>query len=191
MKALATTLALALLPGVAAAQMTSDYTRYDAETDCVVINQAPDDAGHWSDLACTGYANYPFLIRYGDGRETITYGFETEAGMPGIGPFNYAHGVVEWRLKTRNGVLYPVAAIQRWYLANTEGEWANQMLVVSRVGQPNDGGGCAIGFLSATDGVNERARQLADEKAENFNCGSDRITVDEPLRSSIGVDNPL
>lgn len=169
----------------AAAELTSAYTTRDNGTECSVIDQAPADEGDWADIVCTGVAGYPYVIRYGDGRETVTYGFAAESGMPSFGPFNYANNTVEWRLRIGEGTRRPVAAIQRWFIANTEGEWARQLLVVSRVGQPDGGGACVVGYVATSvAGANERARALADN-AEDFDCGSDAPAVEEAVRDLV------
>lgn len=171
----------------AAAELSSDYTKLDQQKDCHTIGQS-DGEGDWADLVCPGYGNYPYFIRYGDGRETVTYGFATDSGMPSFGRFNYSNGTIEWRLMTENGARRPVAAIQRWYLADIDGKWTTQILVVSKVGQPDGGGACVMGYVAAADGAaaNERARALADQVG-SFSCG-DTVTVEAPIRDFITVE---
>ena len=167
-----------------AAELSSEYTKLDHQTDCHVIGKS-DGEGDWADLVCPGYGNYPYFIRSGDGRETVTYGFATDSGMPSFGPFNYSNGTVEWRLAAENGAKRPLAAIQRWYIADPEGNWTTQILVVSKVGQPDGGGACVMGYVTAADGAaaNERARALSD-RAADFECG-DEISVEAPLRDLV------
>lgn len=184
MKRAAVAIALAMLVSpAAAASFTSDYTRVDQQNDCHVMARAADGEGNWADLVCPGYGHYPYVLSYDDGRETVTYGFASSGAMPGFAPFNYANDTIEWRLVTENGATRPVAAIQRWFLANPEGEWQTQILVVSKVGQPDGSGeACVIGYISAADGAaaNERARALAD-RALDLECGSE-IAVEEAVQ---------
>lgn len=183
----AAVLAGAALP-VMGQELSSEYTRLNQDTDCTVIaNSAAEGEGDWADLVCPGYGGYPYVIRYGDGRETVTYGFATDSGMPSFSPFNYSNGTVEWRVRTAGETRRPVAAIQRWYLADIDGNWATQILVVSRVGQPQDGSrACVVGYVAAADGApaNERARKLGDG-AEAFECGDDTPTVEPAIAEFI------
>jgi len=179
-------LASAALPAMGQ-ELTSEYTKLNQDTDCTVIARAEDGEGDWADLVCPGYGGYPYVIRYGDGRETVTYGFATDSGMPSFAPFNYSNGTVEWRLRVEGETKRPVAAIQRWYLADMDGKWATQILVVSRVGQPQDGSrACVVGYVAAADGApaNERARALAD-RAETFECGDDTVSIEPEIAEFI------
>ena len=171
---------------VAAQELSSDYTRVDQQNGgChVIATVRAEEGGDWAELVCPGYANYPYVITYGDGREQVTYGFSTSRVMPSFGPFNYSNDTVEWRLVTENGVRRPVAAIQRWFLADQDGKWATQILVVSKVGQPDGSGeACVIGYVAAADGApaNERARAIADQ-ALDWECGSE-IIVEDAVRA--------
>lgn len=175
-------LAVLIAPGLAD-EFTSEYTRLDQNTDCTVIASAAEGEGEWADLVCPGIAGYPYVIRYGDGRETVTYGFTGESAMTSFARFNYSNGTVEWRMRSEGDTKRPVAAIQRWFLADLDGNWATQILVVSKVAQPEpDAEACVVGYVSAHDGApaNVRARALADT-AEDFSCGTDRATVERAI----------
>lgn len=168
---------------------SSEYTRLDRESDCTVI-AASSGEGDWAHYVCPGYGGYPFVIRYGDLRETITYGFATEGGMPNILPFNEAGPTIEWRMHEADGGRYPFAAIQRWFVSHPEGMDAiEEMLVVSRVGQPDGGGACAVAFIPASGNpqANEQARKIADQRAQSFECASDRVEVDPDLTGIVAV----
>ena len=165
---------------IAAQELTSDYTKVDQQNDCHVIARAADGEGDWADLVCPGYGHYPYVLSYGDGREQVTYGFAQSAVMPSFGPFNYANDTIEWRLVAENDAKRPVAAIQRWFLADQDGKWATQILVVSKVGQPDGSGeACLMGYVAAADGApaNVRARAMAD-KALDWECGSEIMVED-------------
>jgi hypothetical protein len=169
---------------VAAQEFTSDYTKVDQQNDgCHVIARAAEGEGEWAELVCPGYGHYPYVLSYGDGREQVTYGFASSSVMPSFAPFNYANDTVEWRLVTENNAKRPVAAIQRWFLADQDGKWATQILVVSKVGQPDGSGeACLMGYIDAADGApaNERARKLAD-RALDWECGSE-IAVEDAVQ---------
>jgi len=53
------------------------------------------------------------------------------------------------------------------------------ILVVSKVGQPDDRAACMMGYASAHDGAaaNRRARRIADSAATH-NCARDRPVVE-------------
>jgi hypothetical protein len=180
----------AVQPSVASgAELVSEYTRLDQDVDCTVIERAAEGEGEWADLVCPGIAGYPYVIRYGDGRETVTYGFTGENAMTSFAPFNYSNGTVEWRMRTEGDAKRPVAAIQRWFLADIDGNWATQILVVSKVAQPEpDPEACVVGYVSAADGApaNVRARLLADA-AESFVCGSDSVTVEPAIAEFVSA----
>lgn len=156
----------------------SVYTRLNHERDCRVVSSG---AGGATDLLCPGVGDYTYLLRSTDGRESVTYGYASRPGMATFGRFNYANGTVEWRVKKADP-RRPLAAIQRWFLADLNGKWATQILVVSKVGQPRDQKACVIGYVDARDGApaNVRARVLAD-KAANFRCGTDRPSVERGI----------
>jgi hypothetical protein len=168
------------------AQAISEYTRYNLDADCNLIDRAPDNEGEWADFVCTGHAGYPFVLRSSDGRESVTYGFATESGMATFAPFNYAHETVEWRVRIDRNTERPVAAIQRWFIADQDGNWSRQLLVVSKVGQPDGGGACAMAYVANTEGANERARQLADQLVDGFDCGSTAPTIEDGVREIVG-----
>lgn len=188
MKPFAIVVALAGLSlPVSAQDLRSEYTRLDQNEDCFVVARAEEDDGDWADLVCPGYAGYPYVIRYGDGRETVTYGFATGSGMTSFAPFNYSNGTVEWLVRTEGETKRPVAAIQRWFLANGDGAWATQILVVSKVGQPEDGAqACVVGYVAAGDGApaNVRARELAGY-AEDFDCDLDPVSVEDAIAAFV------
>lgn len=186
MKRYLTVALFALVTTPVTAQAISEYTRYDLETDCSLIDRAPDNEGEWADFVCTGHAGYPFVLRSSDGRDSVTYGFATGSGMATFAPFNYANGVVEWRVRLDRNAERPVAAIQRWFIADHMGDWTRQLLVVSKVGQPDGGGACAMAYVAATEGGNERARRLADELVDGFVCGKSAPTIEDEIGDIVG-----
>lgn len=168
---------------VAAAELTSEYTRNDPGRDCEVVGQSKSGEGDWSDIVCPGVKGYSYRINATDGREAVTYGYTQSPGMPTFGAFNYAHSTVEWRVGRVNGASVPLATIQRFYLADQNGEWRTQILVVSKVGQRAGGGACVVGYVSANEGstANQRARIISNDAA-SFRCGRDKPIVEAKIR---------
>jgi hypothetical protein len=169
-----------------AAGLTTEYTRNDPQQDCDTFDESGSGEGEWSDMVCPGVMGYPYYIVSTDGREAVTYGYAQRSGMPTFGAFNYAHSTVEWRMARQGRKTIPVAAIQRFYLADVNGEWSTQILVVSKVGQPNSGGACVVGYVSANEGAsaNRRARELSNTAA-SFRCGRDRPSVERKIRQHV------
>jgi hypothetical protein len=186
MKFAAVALLFMLALPVQAAELTSEYTRNDPANDCEILDQSAPDEGDWSDIVCPGVRGYSYYISGADGREAVTYGFAGEPGMPTFGAFNYAHSTVEWRLGRLNGKTVPLAAIQRFYLADGNGEWTTQILVVSKVGQPDGGGACVMGYVSANEGssANLRAREISNG-ASSFRCGRDAPVIETKIRRHV------
>lgn len=183
--AIAVVLSLFALPA-AAAELSSEYTRNNPQRDCRAATQSASNPGGFVDLVCPGPSGYTYQIRETDGRQAITYGKSQRSGMPTFGAFNYAHNTVEWRMGRVNGKKAPVAAIQRFYLADVNGDWKTQILVVSKVGQPNGDGACVIGYVSANEGAraNDRARALSND-AVSFRCGRDKPVVETKIRQHV------
>lgn len=177
---------LALLSApAAAAELSSEYTRNDPQRDCQTVASSADQ-GNWADVVCPGPVGYSYFIRETDGREAVTYGYAQRSGMPTFGAFNYAHSTVEWRMGQVGGKRVPVAAIQRFYLADENGAWKTQILVVSKVGQPRVGEACVIGYVSANEGAaaNRRARELSNTAAA-FRCGRDKPRIEATIRQHV------
>lgn len=176
--------ALAALPA-AAAGLTSEYTRNNVDRDCKTLARSPADEGFWVDMRCPGVAGYSYMIRESDGRQSVTYGSTERSSMPTFGAFNYAHQTVEWRMGKLNGKTVPIAAIQRFSLADGDGKWTTQILVVSKVVQ-RGAGGCVVGYVSANEGAgaNERARAVSD-RAAAFRCGRDKPSVEAKLQEHV------
>lgn len=183
------TLALAILAmmslPVTAVELSSQYTRNDRQRDCDTVARSAAE-GSWADIVCPGPSGYSYFIRETDGREAVTYGYSERSGMPTFGAFNYAHGTVEWRMGQVAGKRVPVAAIQRFYLADANGAWKTQILVVSKVGQPRSGEACVIGYVSANEGAaaNRRAQELSNNAA-SFRCGRDKPMIEAKIRQHV------
>ncbi len=172
--AAAATLAMTL-PALAQSGFTSAYT--DLDLDGCLVLEADDFGASW---ACPGYKGYPLLVREGDLRFSLAYGFEAEAnsqhGTQTLPPFNRLGEKLEWRLSNASGRWLPIATIVRYHTADPgTGEDKGQVLVVSQIAEGNT---CHIAYVDAlaNDGANELARDAAD-RAGNFDCANDTPEV--------------
>jgi hypothetical protein len=183
-----TVLALAILAAFAvparAGDISSAYTDLDWKKDCVTYAEAQNGEGDWADLACSGYRGYPVLIAYDDERESLFYGFPAADMTPvweSFTAFNASTGKVEWRIETNGNIAVPFAAIHRRSVSDANNpDRSIEVLLVSKVAQPDAKEGCTVGVVLATGNAqaNDQARRIADEKARAFQCGKDqRVTV--------------
>jgi hypothetical protein len=185
MRTVLTLVALAALALPAeAGQISSAYTDLDWKKDCVTYAAAQDGEGDWADLACTGYRGYPVLIAYDDARESLFYGFpavDMTAVWESFSAFNTSTARIEWRIETEGDVAVPFAAIHRRSVSSADNpDKSTEVLLVSKVAQPAEQEGCAVGLVLATGNpqANDQARRIADETARDFKCGRDkRVTV--------------
>jgi hypothetical protein len=171
-----------LISSVNAQTIGSSYTS-TAPKDCRVTS-----AGNGVDgstiRVCPGKAGLRIVISEDDLRESVSVGrtraaAEKEpAAEASFGPFNSTANTVEWR--AANGK--PFAIIQRWHIADNEDEGkdgrpiAKPLLVVTRL---PPGAVCHVAYIDvkANPDANELARKAADESAQNFECGKDKIRV--------------
>lgn len=161
------------------------YTTLDFERGCTVLDRVQEgEPGSWVRMVCDGYRGYPVFYSEGDLRVSLAYGFP-DAGGEGPGwesfaSFNHVDSIVEWRREITETSARPFAAIQRWFVYAGDGsghgeEDDREVLVVSRVAQPDDGEGCVVGYVDAeaNRAPDELARRVADEVARGFRCGTD------------------
>jgi len=165
---------------------TSVYTSASIDKGCekVGTSSAEDtDMGNMS-LKCKGYKDYSFHFNAYDNRESTYFGYLSKDILDDAGEtfetFNYIGDKIEWRLDGR-GV--PRATILRYVIQNLnpdtsepDSDHEGQVLVVSRVGQPDDMTGCVVAYVDARENkdAHEVARKLADEKAPTFPCGKEK-----------------
>ncbi|HCL65956.1 MAG TPA: hypothetical protein DIC56_14170 [Rhizobium sp.] len=167
---------LAALTAPAAQANESTYTDIDLDA-CQTL--AEDDLG--VSLKCGGYRAYPVYFTEGDLRQSVFFGpirkELMDEGFESFSPFNYIGNKIEWRLDPSGR---PFAAILRWYIENPDEatgapteKSTGQVLVISRVAQPQDGLGCVVGYVDALANpkANELARAVADTQAMDFACG--------------------
>jgi hypothetical protein len=156
---------------------SSVYTKISDDT-CVTIN-VDDESGGVS-LVCQGHMGFQVHLQEGDLRQSVHFGFVGawyEAGAwESFGQWNRTGGTVEWRV---DGTGRPYATILRHFIENinpdtgsADESLAGQVLVVSRVAQPNDGLSCVVGYVDtrAASNANQLARDIADQLASDFAC---------------------
>ncbi|WP_052341113.1 hypothetical protein [Salinarimonas rosea] len=164
-------LVAALLVAAPATAQESAYTTlaYDA---CLTLDAPePGEPAEWVVLECEGWGDYPVIVRDSDGRMSLAYGFAPEE-LPwtSFQSFNRVHDTIEWRLREGR----PFATVHRWLVSDLEGG-ERQVLVVSRVWQPDSAPGCRVGFVDAqaNPDANVLARDVADRLALGFMCGEE------------------
>jgi hypothetical protein len=171
-----------LFPPDLALAGTSVYT--DLDTDhcrSMAKLDADDGPADFVSLRCKGYRDFPVYYAEGDMRQSLHFGYLSQAivdqEFETFGPFNYAGRKIEWRLGADGR---PYAAILRFFIQNANPDTGmvdknseGQVLVISRVGQPNDKRGCVVGYVDARKNAdpNGMARQVADGMALSFDCG--------------------
>lgn len=182
---------LVLLPLVAALPfpaLAAESVYTDAGIDkCENRLKEPDqvdlDMGVVS-VKCAGYKDYPFYFDENDVRQSTYFGHLSEEILDGAGEtfevFNHIGDKIEWRLDDKGA---PRATILRYVLETMNPKTFEpdpalygQVLVVSRVGQPDDRTGCVTAYVDAlaNKDANAMARKLADEQAPGFACGRDK-----------------
>jgi hypothetical protein len=162
----------------------SVYTDVDLDHCKTLSEPGPDDPGDYVSLQCKGYKDFPLYFKEGDLRQSVHFGHLDQEiidyASESFGAFNHIGKKVEWRLDA-NGE--PYAAILRQFIENSnpdtgmpEKALQGQVLVISRVGRPDDKRGCVVGYIDALKNAepNELARKVADEVAPGFACGKDR-----------------
>lgn len=166
--------ALVALPVHAA---ESVYSTLDFESGCRVVDAPPTDDPHqgWAKLMCLGIDDYPVFVSDSDARMSLAYGFApADRPWTSFQSFNYVHQTIEWRFPTAAAGARPMATIHRWFIDAQSGG-RRQVLVVSRVWQPDGNPGCVVGYVdaNANRNANVLAREIADRLAPGFKCGKD------------------
>ena len=182
--ALVFVLALAgTLPALAGESAYTDASIEKCENRLKNPDQVDIDMGTIS-VKCAGYKGYPFYFNEYDVRQSTYFGHLSQEILDGAGEtfevFNHIGDKIEWRLDDR-GV--PRATILRYTMENLNPKTFEpdkalygQILVVSRVGQPDDRIGCVTAYVDAlaNKDANVLARKLADEQAPTFSCGREK-----------------
>lgn len=180
-------LVMPIASAVAAAESAYTVLNFDNGS-CKQIGDAPteeDISLGVVSLLCPGYKDYPVEYNASDERTSVHYGdpaaTTTASVWESFGPFNSMADRFEWRID--KGV--PFAVIHRFMISTGEEEPApgtaegpvkGQVLVISKVGQPDLPAGCVVGLVDAlaNPDANDLARKVADELAPGFICGQDK-----------------
>lgn len=174
-------LAMLTLSAATAGANESSYT--DMNTDRCNTLSSNEEEGSSVSLKCRGLDGYPVYFKEGDARQSVFFGPVSQSyidgGFESFGMFNYVGKKIEWRIDDSGT---PVAAILRYFISNLDPETGmptkaleGQVLVISRVAQPDDESGCVAAYVDAlaNKDANGLARQVADDMAANFTCGQD------------------
>jgi len=176
----ATTISIltAIMLAHAGAVLAAGSAFTDLELDKCETLVAPDPdepGGDFTSLLCPGYGEYKVLFKEGDLRQSVHYGFLKRSiidkAFESFGPFNHMNPKIEWRIGSRGK---PIAAIQRFFVGDENAQ--GQILVISKVGQPDEEEGCPVGYIDAlaSKDANNLARAVADGLALHFRCGVDK-----------------
>ena len=164
-------IALAGLPGAAAAQLfNSSWTDLRME-ECTVIST--DDFG--STWACPGLKGLPVMVHEAERRFRISYGLTStteKAAEQTLPPVNTPATEIEWRVSNAEGSYRPFASIVKFQL-KPEGDGApGEVLVVTKIAS---GATCHVAYVDAlaNPDAEKLARQAADEKAKDFDCAGE------------------
>lgn len=132
------------------------------------------------DFHCAGYKNYK-VLRKSNQLTSVQFGYLSDEILDDyfesfVEP-NTVGDTIEWRL---DDLGVPRAAIVRYRFGSyidTDGKTkpGDSILVISKVGQPDNPVGCAIGLVNASrnKNANELARKVADEVEPDFVCARD------------------
>ncbi len=178
----AVNLALASCFGASALAATSTYTDIDLDKCKTISEPSDDDTGDFVMMECKGYLDYTVIFKEGDLRQSTYFGYLDQKiideAFDSFGRFNHIGAKVEWRLDDGGK---PFAAILRYFIENPDEATGmpdkaheGQVLVISRVGRPDDRRGCVAGYVDALSNpdANELARKFADDMAAGFQCGA-------------------
>lgn len=125
---------------------------------------------------CKGLPGYPIYMAEGDLRAFIaasTAPAKSRAAEQTLKAFNTpfkgnaTRAPIEWRIVIREGKQVPYAAIIKYYTKNDEAQ--GQVFVVMKIAGAET---CHVAYIDAVANPEAiiLARQVADEKARNFNC---------------------
>jgi len=143
----------------------STYTRHDYKK-C----PAAPAAGEGPDARmCLGVANVPVVWSSDGASAALWFGRKPLKESLNLGTVFRPDASVEWRA-TPASQGRPVAAIVRYRVGERAGALSASRVVVYRL--ETSGAGCVMAVLPSGDA--KKARDLADEKASGFRCGSSR-----------------
>ncbi len=175
---------LAATSTATAQQNASLYTSVAAKN-CKKIESVKVEGSEFgATFACRGLPGYSVVVGEDDLRMTVAIGFNTKhaqeqvSATQGFSPFNHAHDTLEWRIDAKTKK--PFATIQRWFIADNADLEKNGrpknvgLLVVTRT---PPGASCHVAYIDvrANQNPNELAQKAADELAQKFDCGNDKV----------------
>jgi hypothetical protein len=173
----AVAVAALFLSSTADAENTSAYTDFKPEACKQVKAGAAEGEGAFGPtFECKGYDGIPVTFAEDDLRSFVAYGRggrEHCAFRQSFSGFNSVGNRIEWRLKAGK----PVATILRWKVSfdAADSSKLKDWLVVTKL---ENGNSCQIGFVEGGyPKANEKARSLADTKAQGFSCKTGVPTV--------------
>lgn len=166
-------------PALAQAENTSAYTFFDLAK-CQQIEK-PDGLVFEGSWRCKGIEGYDIFQSGVDARSNAGFG-TTDANncafLKTFAPFNTALSPVEWRKKGAT----PIAAIERWSVIKDPASGTSESVTWLVVNKLHNGTSCQMHYVSGSfPEANVAARKAADEKAEAFNCETDKPTYDSTV----------
>jgi hypothetical protein len=144
----------------------SVYTDLRGKT-CRTIERDDEAAGYLLEQ-CSGTAGYKLQVMSGDDRQNIIVvkpdgsKHELNFGQIGGGGFSNVGAKAEWRVKRRQGKLFPVALIVRFDVVTGGDGKSVSYLTVTKITPQKI---CLIDPIAPGPNANEKARQLADDSA--------------------------
>ncbi|MEI7804449.1 MAG: hypothetical protein WCI56_03885 [Hyphomicrobiales bacterium] len=138
-----------------------------------------EDYGSWR---CSGYNGIAVYVAAGDQRSYVSFGPKAKdepAAKQTLASFNGEGKSIEWRLQRgADKKAVPYAAIMRWSttVSTDDRPVRGQVLVVMRLAP---GPVCHVGYVDAgaNPDANALAQKIADERARDFRCGTDKAIV--------------
>jgi hypothetical protein len=173
MRKIVVLIALCLAASAApAGEITSVYTKYNLDK-CKRLSASVEES--FGSFSCEGYAGHEIYFAEGDLRTFMAYGangFEHCSAQQTFGHFNSITPTVEWRLD--NGK--PFAAIQRWHVSDLDDQSkTTSWLGVTKIEKANS---CRVAIIKGSlSQANEKAREIADTLARDFDCQKDTALV--------------
>jgi hypothetical protein len=144
---------------------SSAYTDIDLSA-CELV-ESEQEEGSWSVHRCDGFGGVPYWIAEGDLRVDVDAGLRSE-DFQTLGAFNDVGARLEWRIDNQNEG-QPFAIIFRYRDVTQEGD-GRTVLAVESIGREGTAG-CRVAQIAGdVPRANVRAREIADEAAQGFDC---------------------
>jgi hypothetical protein len=168
-----------LAPTVVLAGNTSAYTAFDLDK-CRQM-EAPDNEAFEGSWRCRGMAGYDIFQSGMDARSGAGFGGDEKGNCSlrkTFSPFNTALSPIEWRLSGTT----PIAAIERWSVVKDPGAEKQESVTWLVVNALKNGTSCHMHYVSgAFPNANAAARKAADEKAQRFDCMTDKPSYESAI----------